>query len=102
MIIPGRIRNGVVVLEGGPPLPEGAAVSVTYPAAPTPSPVGEKKRVEFPLVRGGEPCSLHLTNEQIGEILDEEDSSLIRRYFAGGDSQQHGETLDGDDVPPRR
>jgi hypothetical protein len=34
MVALGRIENGVVVLEGGVPLPEGAVVSVVYPAAP--------------------------------------------------------------------
>jgi hypothetical protein len=31
MEIPGRVHNGVVVLQGGPALPEGAAVTVCYP-----------------------------------------------------------------------
>jgi hypothetical protein len=34
MEIRGRVHNGVVVLEGELPLPEGAAVTVTYPAPP--------------------------------------------------------------------
>jgi hypothetical protein len=51
MTIPGRVENGVVKLEGGPPLPEGAAVSVTYPATDEPKPPREKRRIEVPLVR---------------------------------------------------
>jgi hypothetical protein len=30
VVIPGRVQNGVVVPEGGPPLPEGAAVSIHF------------------------------------------------------------------------
>jgi hypothetical protein len=68
------VRNGVVVLEGHLNLPEGAAVTVTYPVpAPVP-PAVEKKRVQFPLVRSAHPGSVHLTGERIAEILDEEDA----------------------------
>ena len=34
MVLHGRVANGVIVIEGNLPLPEGAAVSVSYPAAP--------------------------------------------------------------------
>jgi hypothetical protein len=68
----GRFQNGVVILEGSPALPEGAVVGVTYPLRPAvTSPA--RKRVEFPLVHSELPGSLHLTNERIQEILDEED-----------------------------
>ena len=30
VVIPGRVHNGVVVPEGGPTLPEGAAVSIHF------------------------------------------------------------------------
>ena len=100
MVIPGRVLNGVVVLEGGTPLPEGAAVTVTFPAPPPTT--GEKKRVEVPLVRGGEPGSLHLTNEMIAEIFDGEDASRIMRYFPGGSGQQNEETSVDEDASPRR
>jgi hypothetical protein len=30
VVIPGRVQNGVVVPEGGRPLPEGAAVSIHF------------------------------------------------------------------------
>jgi hypothetical protein len=33
MVIPGRVENGVVVLERGASLPEGTEVSVVVPAA---------------------------------------------------------------------
>jgi hypothetical protein len=77
MEILGRIHNGVVVLEGNPPLPEGAVVAVTYPVPEAPALV-EKRRVEFPLVRGGTPGTWNLTSEQIAEILDEEDIATVK------------------------
>ena len=78
MIIPGRVHNGVVVLEGGPALPEGAAVSVSYPAAGGSTAVGEKRRIQVPLVRSERPGSVQLTGERIAAILDEEDASPRR------------------------
>ncbi len=75
MVIKGRVRNGVVVLETGPALPEGAEVAVSYPL-PKPSPrATEQKRVDFPLVRSSQPGSVFLTNERLAEILDEEDAA---------------------------
>ena len=75
MIIPGRVHHGVVVLEGGPALPEGAAVSISYPAQVRPEPVVEKRRIQVPLIRSARPGSVQLTGERIAEILNEEDAS---------------------------
>jgi hypothetical protein len=75
MVIPGRVHNGVVVLEGNSALPEGAAVTVTYPALPKATPAFEKRRIQVPLVRTGLPGSLPLTGAQMVEILDQEDAS---------------------------
>jgi hypothetical protein len=36
MTIAGTVQNGVVILEGGPPLPDGTRVEVVIPAAPNP------------------------------------------------------------------
>jgi hypothetical protein len=78
MVIPGHMRNGVVVLEGGSQLPEGAAVRVVYPA-PTGKPkAGGGMRASFPLVRSAQPGSIDLTNDRIAEILDEEDAAPRR------------------------
>jgi hypothetical protein len=77
MEILGRIHNRVVVLEGNPPLPEGAVVAVTYPVPEPPAPV-EKRRVEFPLVRGGTSGTWNLTPEQIAGILDDEDIPNVK------------------------
>jgi hypothetical protein len=75
MIIPGRVQNGVVVLEGESPLPEGAAVTVTYPAVSGAKPAGQKQRIQVPLVRTGEPGTVKLTGARIAEILDQDDAS---------------------------
>ncbi len=60
MEIRGRVQNGVVVLEGELPLPEGTEVIVSSGPAPETKPVG-KQRIEFPLVRSKRPGSLQLT-----------------------------------------
>lgn len=74
MVIPGRVKNGVVVLEGGPSLPEGTVVSVSCDLlAPARQPGGT--RVKFPLVPSKRPGTLHLTAERIAEFLEEEDVS---------------------------
>lgn len=70
MVIPGRVQNGVVVLEGESVLPEGAAVTVTYTPSPTAKPGARKRRIQVPLVRTDQPGSVQLTGEQIAEILD--------------------------------
>lgn len=78
MEILGRVQNGVIVLDGNPNLPEGAVVTVLYPAMTKPPPAAERKRVSFPLVRSTRPGSVHLTNERLAEILDEEDAAPRR------------------------
>ncbi len=75
MIIPGRVKNGVVVLEGGSALPEGAAVSISYPPQGEPKQGVAKRRIQVPLVRTGRPNSVKLTGDRIAEILNEEDAS---------------------------
>lgn len=71
--MPGRVRNCVVVLEGGAELPEGAAVTVSYQASPALTPTGGKKRIEVPLVRTDQPGSVDLSGERFAEILDGSD-----------------------------
>ena len=75
MEIPGHVQNGVVVLDGPMSLPEGAAVTVIVRATPVIRVAKNQKRIEFPLVPSLNPGSIHLTNEMIGEILDQEDAS---------------------------
>ena len=75
MDVPGRVQNGVIVLEGGVSLPEGAAVTVVMPAKPKLHVSESRKRVEFPRVKSDRPGSVALTNERIAGILDEQDAS---------------------------
>ncbi len=75
MEIRGRVQNGVVVLDGEIPLPEGATVTVSYPVA---LPVGQpnsRRRVLLPLVRSDRPGSRRLTAERVAEILEDDDVS---------------------------
>ena len=74
MVILGRVHNGVVVLEGDSALPEGAVVAVSYGEPPAASPSCGNHRIQVPLVRTGQPGSVHLTGQRIAEILNEEDA----------------------------
>lgn len=78
MELNGLVQNGVIVLTGGLSLPEGTPVTVSCSLEPASQPPREKKRVQLPLVRTGEPGTLHLTNERIAEIFDEEDVASSR------------------------
>jgi hypothetical protein len=78
MEIPGRVQNGVVVLPAGTVLPEGAAVTVHYPAAVVRQPSVGKQRIQVPLVRTGQPGTVNLSGERIAEILDKEDAAPRR------------------------
>jgi hypothetical protein len=75
MVIPGRVQHGVVVLEGEATLPEGAAVTVTYPAPSESQAPADKQRIEVPLVRTGQPGAVQLDGARIAQILAEEDAS---------------------------
>jgi hypothetical protein len=75
MEIPGRVQNGVVVLEKGATLPEGTAVSVVPRRAPTIRVARRQRRVLLPLVPSAKPGSIDLTGERIAEILDEQDAA---------------------------
>ena len=75
MELTGHISNGVVVFDGGTPLPEGTRVSV----APRPEVIPPKgKRVQVPLVRTGAPGTVDLTNEMIAEIQSQDDYEYMR------------------------
>jgi hypothetical protein len=78
MELNGRVQNGVIVLTDGFSLPEGTPVTVSCSLEGTSQPPPKKKRVQLPLVRTGEPGSMHLTNERIAEIFDEEDVASSR------------------------
>ena len=83
MEIPGRVQNGVVVLQGDTKLPDGTPVTVLCPGVRIWRKPGKKKRVQFPLVRSERPGTLHLTNERIAEILEEEDIARLRDSLRG-------------------
>lgn len=68
----------MVVLEGESALPEGAAVTITYPALLKARPAAHKRRIQVPLVRTDQPGSVQLTGARIAEILDQEDASTRR------------------------
>jgi hypothetical protein len=73
MKIRGRVQNGVVILEDGHSLPEGAIVSVSYPISPEATPPESAHRVQFPLVPSDRPGSVNLTAERIAELLYDDD-----------------------------
>ena len=81
MQVPGHVQNGVVVLDGGVTLAEGARVIVFQLSRADQGPQPEKKPAELPLVSSGEPGSIHLTNERIYEILDEEEFETMKRTW---------------------
>jgi hypothetical protein len=78
MVISGHVQNGVVVLDGGLALPEGAVVVVSYPGPVAANTADKSERIEVPLVSTGEPGTVSLTGEQIADILDREDVSSRR------------------------
>ena len=86
MQIPGRIRNGVVVLDGDARLPEGARVTVSPEDGRIWHKPGKKRRVHFPLVPSDRPGTLDLTNERIAEILADEDVTSMRGCVRRGKS----------------
>lgn len=76
MTLTGHFQNGVVVLDGGvAPPPDGTRVSV-IPESFSNTDTGDRpfRPIPFPIVRSGKPGSIHLTNEMIAEIMDEEDA----------------------------
>jgi hypothetical protein len=75
MEIHGRVQNGLVILDGGVSLPEGASVSVLYPSPTRVKPVVTKRRIQLPLVHCDQPGRVHLTSERIAEILDAKEAA---------------------------
>lgn len=75
MLIQGRIQNGVVVLEDGHSLPEGAIVIVSYDDPPQTKPLDSSRRVQLSLVPSDRPGTLDLTNDRIAELLNDDDDA---------------------------
>ncbi len=75
MDVPGRVENGVVVLEGGVKLPEGAQVVVSLRTRPDIRVAPTQRPVQLPIFDHDGPLDIDLTNDQIAEILTREDAS---------------------------
>lgn len=75
MNIRGRVKDGVVVLDEGAVLPDGAMVTVLYSDTPRSTPDDRQPRIALPLVPSARPGSVTLTAERVAELLDEADVS---------------------------
>lgn len=71
MNIPGRVRSGVVVLDGGASLPEGTPVTVSCADEAVAGASRPARRVELPLISSKHPGTLPLTAERVAELLDD-------------------------------
>ncbi len=81
MEVAGRVQNGVIVLEEGVVLPEGAGVRVVCSVGPTVHATRNRQRVQLPLVKSDRPGTLDLTNERIAENLEAEDIEAQREQW---------------------
>lgn len=81
MNIPGRVHNGVVVLEEGIRLPEGTHVDVSVPPTFSCQPDIECQPGELPLVRSSTPGALELTNDRIHEVLEADDIAAVKEQW---------------------
>lgn len=75
MNIPGRVENGVVVLEGPIKLPEGAQVVVSLRCEPSIRVAVMQRPVQLPIFDYEGAPDIQLTNDRIAEILTREDAS---------------------------
>ncbi len=69
----GRVHNGVVVLDGESPWPDGTVVTVLDRGAPATEPPAARRTVRLPLVPSDRPGSRPLTAGRVAELLDDED-----------------------------
>lgn len=69
----GRVHNGVVVLDGESPWPDGTVVTVLDRGAPVTGPPATRRPVRLPLVPSDRPGSRPLTAGHVAELLDDED-----------------------------
>jgi hypothetical protein len=81
MPIPGHVQNGVAVLHEGATRPEGTGDVVSQLSPVDQERQPETKLAAWPLVSSGKPGSIHLTNERIHELLDEEDIEAMTRTW---------------------
>jgi len=73
MVMPGRVQNGVVILENGASLPDGTEVTVSVCAEVDRT--KKKHRVQLPLVPANRPGSRRLNAQRVAKILAEDDLS---------------------------
>jgi hypothetical protein len=78
MVAHGQIQNGVVILDQGIGFPEGTRVAVSPLPVAVVEPRIECIPGQLPLVHGGVPGSLNLTNERIAEIFEQEDIEAMK------------------------
>ena len=81
MEIQGTVQNGVIVLDGSTTLPEGTVVTVVPRSGLVIQVAKNPRSVEFPLFPSDAPGTIELTNERLGEILDEEDAEAVKRSW---------------------
>jgi hypothetical protein len=82
MTLTGHSRNGVIVLDGGVTLPDGTSVAIVPHRTPRIEtlPSGCQilryskpgHRVQLPLVASNHPGGIHLTPDQIDELLHDD------------------------------
>jgi hypothetical protein len=75
MDVPGRVENGVVVLEGAMKLPGGAQVVVSLRRKPNIRVATTQHPVKLPIFDYDGPPDIDLTNDEIAEILTRDDAS---------------------------
>jgi len=73
--VSGHVENGVVVLDGGASLPEGAALRVSYAGGSTIQVAPVRKAAVLPIFHYAGPPDIDLSNDRIAEILNREDAS---------------------------
>ena len=81
MVFPGHVENGVMVLDGDFMLPEGARGIVSELSHLENGVESDKSQADLPLVPSRESGSVHLTNERIYEVLDEDDIAAMKRTW---------------------
>jgi hypothetical protein len=74
MELTGHIENGTIIIDTGSMPPDGSRIEIhVLEAHPPQLNKSAKQRIQFPLINSRDPGTIHLTNEQIARIFDEED-----------------------------
>ena len=75
MIANGHISNGVIVIDGSLPFPEGTRVTVSLTPAVVATTPSTPRRVALPLVSSNKPGSRPLDAARVAELLDDDVSA---------------------------